>query len=1439
MKMKKLVLGIVVVLLVMFMTLVPNMVYATNLTTPVYFGITALRTNSTPNWGYSIGDPDSNDTEGLAAPIWNIVKLSGLNSNDPTEINAYCVTAGIGFSDIKTAAEYDVSYDMRTQREEIKNPQNPVLSKLATGVDITKNGKTVNSYDALLALTDLLYLYGESTEAEKTALLQAAGIYEGAYDATLSDDEIEAIQQAAMWYFTNYDEKVDGIQKYNKYDNVSWLWYTENGTDYKNLADYIGGDFPPNEGIGRQKQEQAELLYKYLIDKAIENTAAGTTSGVAKLTLYASNKNKQEQPIMVIEKEPQEFDLALRKYITKIDGVEVASTRVPNIDTSTIETDKTATYKHRKDPIVVTTETVVTYQITVYNEGDIDGRATKIIDQLPTGLEYTKLNTPGYTANYDAGTNRVTITRDSSNTTNLKAYKEGEALDSETIELECTVTAIPDKTNSKILTNVAWIDEEIDANGVVITTQAGQDRDSTPKVAPNVNKDNMENYKGSTAETDLSKSDTYYPGQEDDDDFEKLILQPSDDIFDLKLIKRITQVNNQNVPERLKSVDISKLASGEETTADYKMEKDPVAVKTGDIITYTFRVYNEGDIDGYAEEITEDIPEGLEFVWSDKQGEELENDTTLTEMEKIAIAFNQDYLWEISNLDASNKATQIKTQYLGRYRGQKPPEGEDTRVEITENLIKAFDSGKAYTDTQTDKNPDYKEVSVMLKVVAPDATGGIIRNEAAITQDADKDGNPVEDRDSTPEEWNKEDSNKFYDEEKNWPVYKEDDEDYDNIILKEFDLALRKFITQISDEEVTSRIPQVSYDEINDKITYTHPKDPLDVVNGDIVTYTIRVYNEGEIDGYAKEIMDDLPEGLKFLSDNQTNKDYRWKMYRKVLEGEEVTDENSVITRGGIDYIPVENVDEAEVIVTDYLSKEQEKTAGENLLKAFQPSQPISETNPAYKEVKVAFEVVEPNGSDRILINSAQISEDSDENGEPVNDVDSKPGEWNEGEDDQDKEYIKLTYFDLALRKFITQIGDEEVTSRIPQVSYDETSGKITYTHPKDPLEVVTGDIVTYTIRVYNEGKQSGYAKEIMDDLPDGLKFLPENAINTEYRWKMYRKVLEGEEITDESSIITRGGIDYIPVENVDEADVIVTDYLSKEQEETEGENLIAGFQPSEPISETNPAYKEVKVAFEVVEPNGSDKILVNSAQISEDSDENGEPVDDVDSKPGEWNEGEDDQDKEYVKLTYFDLALRKWVTQAIVIENGKETITQTGHTPEMDPEPVVKVELNRKNLKNITVKFRYSIRITNEGDIAGYAKEITDYVPEGLRFVAEDNPGWTDEGNNVISTRLLENTLLQPGESADVEVLLTWINNEDNLALKTNTAEISEDDNDKGVPDRDSTPDNQKPGEDDIDDAPVILSISTGQVRIYFTLGFAILITIASGVVLIKKFVL
>ena len=201
-----------------------------------------------------------------------------------------------------------------------------------------------------------------------------------------------------------------------------------------------------------------------------------------------------------------------------------------------------------------------------------------------------------------------------------------------------------------------------------------------------------------------------------------------------------------------------------------------------------------------------------------------------------------------------------------------------------------------------------------------------------------------------------------------------------------------------------------------------------------------------------------------------------------------------------------------------------------------------------------------------------------------------------------------------------------------------------------------------------------------------------------------------------------------------------------------------------------------------------------------------------------------------------------KYVTTVYVTEDGKTTTTQTGNTGDDSTDKIPKVEINKKKLDSTVVKFGYTIKITNDGDIAGYAKEITDYVPEGLKFYGEDNQGWTDEGNNVISTKLLENTLLQPGESAEVTVILRWMNATNNLGLKTSTAEISEDHNDWDIPDRDSTPDNQKPGEDDIDDASVILSIKTGAAKgiaMYVIFGAGLSIIFIGGIILIKKYVL
>jgi len=849
---------------------------------------------------------------------------------------------------------------------------------------------------------------------------------------------------------------------------------------------------------------------------------------------------------VTVENKAKYFDLALRKYITQVNGENVANTRVPVIDTTSLTTGTTASYKHRKDPVAVTTGDKVIYNLTIYNEGQKPGRATKLQDQLPTGLVFNRVVSGNFELDSYSETDNLLKLRRTSNTDNLDAYN-GTTLDSETIQIECTVTAVP-TNKEQILTNVAWISEEYDAeSNVTITNEENADRDSVPGTHPDVNKDNMEDYTGNNNQEDLADEDYYYKGQEDDDDFEKLKLV----YFDLSLRKFITGRNDTTLTNREPQVDVTHLADGTSTTATYNHPKNPIDMQRGDIVIYTIRVYNEGSMDGYANEITDYLPEELEFLPDHE--------------------INQEYEWQVSS-----DGRHVTTDYLSKAK----------ETSSRQNLLKAFDGTTL----------DYKDVKIACKIKDTAEVGKKLTNLAEITESKDSDGNDVVDRDS----------------------------ETDNVEV------------------------------------------PTDK---------------------------DLPN----YKDDEIDKDY-------------------------------------------------------------------------------------------------------------------VPGQ----EDDDDFEKVKVVYFDLALRKFITAVDDTEITNRIPQLSMGE-DGNIDYNHTKEPVEVENGNIVTYTLRIYNEGMMAGYASRVKDDVPDGLEFLPDNEINQEYRW-----------------VLSEDGTS------------IETDYLSKEQEQTEGANLIKAFDPELGITDTNPDYRDLKIAFRVTEPNTSDRILVNTAEISDDRDENNDPVDDIDSTPdnnNEWNE-EDDLDKEFVKVKYFDLALKKWVSRAIVTnQDGSQNIIETGHTGDEDPEPPAKVDLGRQDINKVTVKFEFQIKITNEGEIAGYATEVTDYIPEGLKFIQEDNPLWYPReplnGRERVGTTQLADTLLQPGESATISILLTWINDPNNMGLKTNIAEISQDDNDSDTPDIDSTPDNFTDGEDDIDDAPVMLTVALGDTQIYIGLGFIIVAMLTGGIWAIKRYVL
>ena len=536
---------------------------------------------------------------------------------------------------------------------------------------------------------------------------------------------------------------------------------------------------------------------------------------------------------------------------------------------------------------------------------------------------------------------------------------------------------------------------------------------------------------------------------------------------------------------------------------------------------------------------------------------------------------------------------------------------------------------------------------------------------------------------------------------------------------KSFDLALKKFITTIKTPRPNGTYKEVDYSnrlkrENGDTLSSTNDgdyeldKNTVKVKTGDTVIYTIRIYNEGENDGTAIKVADSLPEGLKFkeysvdndgnfVSGSKLNYEYKWKL---------------LVNSAG---------NWKTGIYSEYL---KDKT-----IKAYNKT-----TNElSHKDIKLELEVIATKPEE--IKNIAEILEDS--NGK---DRDSTPGNLNEKEDDQDYDVIIPQEFDLGLQKFITGVDEKIVTDRKPILTME--NDKIKYTHKTTPYVVRNGNKVTYTIRLYNEGQLAGFPSVVKDDLPDGIRFLKDSEINKKYDWKMYRKVSEKEDKKD-LKIITFNEKKYVEVEDVKDADIIATDYYSYSKAKARNENAIQPYDSSKGLTDTNPDYRDLQVQFEVTEDGitGASKIIINTAEIADDQDEDGNKIKDKDSTPNNDVEDEDDIDKEYIQLKYFDLSLLKYVSSVEVIEDGKKKVTETKYDGTENPEPIVKVEINKKKLKTTKVKYTYSIKITNEGEIEGYASLIKDYIPNGLEFVESDNKeyNWKKNKDGSISTDYLK----------------------------------------------------------------------------------------------------
>lgn len=195
-----------------------------------------------------------------------------------------------------------------------------------------------------------------------------------------------------------------------------------------------------------------------------------------------------------------------------------------------------------------------------------------------------------------------------------------------------------------------------------------------------------------------------------------------------------------------------------------------------------------------------------------------------------------------------------------------------------------------------------------------------------------------------------------------------------------------------------------------------------------------------------------------------------------------------------------------------------------------------------------------------------------------------------------------------------------------------------------------------------------------------------------------------------------------------------------------------------------------------------------------------------------------------------FDLSLTKTISK-ITVQTAKKTTTNTYNDSTLQ-----KVELPSGELNGATVVVEYTITVRNDGAIAGYAKRIVDYLSTtDLKFNSETNADWYlgTDGNLYNST--LANTLLQPGESATLKLVLTKRMSENNTGLTNNTAEIYEAFNDEGIEDFNSTPANKASNENDLGQADIIIGPKTGVV-LYIGIILIFMIILTSGVYIINK---
>ena len=201
------------------------------------------------------------------------------------------------------------------------------------------------------------------------------------------------------------------------------------------------------------------------------------------------------------------------------------------------------------------------------------------------------------------------------------------------------------------------------------------------------------------------------------------------------------------------------------------------------------------------------------------------------------------------------------------------------------------------------------------------------------------------------------------------------------------------------------------------------------------------------------------------------------------------------------------------------------------------------------------------------------------------------------------------------------------------------------------------------------------------------------------------------------------------------------------------------------------------------------------------------------------------------VRAGIFDLSLDVNVNQ-ITVQNNKETINY-----EMENSKLAKVDIDPKTVPETKIYAQYTIEVENKGEIAGYAKRIVDYIPEEFELDTTLNPNWYKGADGSVYTDELEDTIINPGESKILTLVLTKQMTDSSTGLINNTFEIAKSYNEYAIEDIDSAVANKAEGEDDMSRVDLIIGIQTGESAINVMIISATLITLLIALYVIKVY--